>query len=170
MTLNAGTASALNLKTIETATLGLVDAQSITAISGKVDDVKSIINKQGWVGDSIRIMDSVQINLTDIGSISDIDFILKALNGVVTTCQLTTGLYENFAANDKISTGLTFTNHTSQTIGPDGDINWNWNSSAHTLTFESSDSGTTNSTVMLQLAGIMQVQEINGIFTLLTMV
>ncbi|NBQ70920.1 MAG: hypothetical protein EBU46_19650 [Nitrosomonadaceae bacterium] len=169
VTLSAGAASALNLKAIEASTSGLVDARAITSITGSIADVKlMLLTNAGKTGDKINLSDHVAVNLTDTGSISDINLIFDVTTGVVSIYNPPNGMYTKISANDKINTGLTFTDHTSQTIDKDGELNWNWNSSTNQLMYEKYDSGTDNSIVTLTLTGITQVQEADGFFTLLT--
>ena len=176
MSLFDGTASSADLKAIEVATTGLVNAQGIAQVSGTVADTLHILEtKHGTAGDAISMADNVWVILTDSGSSpGDIEAILNATTGRVTTGLIPGGTYAGFAAGDRINTRLAFDDHTSQaTLSNDGQLHWQWNPANHTLVMETHDTlggaeSGSHSMVTYILVGIADVTEAGGIFTLLS--
>jgi hypothetical protein len=115
-------------------------------------------------GDKINMAADVAVTLSDVGNTTDTDAILNATTGVVTTGALTVGTYANFAAGDKIATGLTFGANTSTTSVDDTSLTWELVGSV--LTYESADGAGAPTTVALTLTGITTVTEAGGIFTI----
>jgi methionine-rich copper-binding protein CopC len=155
----SGTVAATTLNTLDDASVSAIDASAVTTITGAVADVKTAMTSAG-----ITKAANVAVTLSDAGSLADTDAILTATTGVVTTAQLTAGTYANFATGDKIATGLTFQNHTSQTLATDSNINWNLTGA--TLTIETTDNGSAPTIVELVLTGVTSVTEVGGVFTI----
>lgn len=171
MSLSDFTASSADLKAIEEATTGLVSAQGIGQVTGTTADTLHILKtKHGTTGDAIQMAEDVWVVLTDPGDTpEDIDAILSATTGAVTTRLIPGGTYANFAGGDRIFTGLAFQHHTSQpTLGQDGELNWQWNAAEHKLVIEIRNTtvdGSTHETVTYILTGVAQVTEEGGMFT-----
>ncbi|NLY27524.1 MAG: hypothetical protein GX049_08250 [Alcaligenaceae bacterium] len=115
VTLAAGNGVALaDLKGIEAATTGLIDAQAITSVTGTTADaVLLLVTKQGTTGDKINMNANVGITLTDAASIADLTTIDGANgNGALTYSTIqdtTTNLTANTGGYIKEAINVTLT-------------------------------------------------------------
>jgi len=173
VTISSGSIAMADLKVIEAATTGFVNASAVTAITAApIADAKSLlVTKKGTTGDTISHKTDVAVTLSNAGSTADTDAILAETTGVVTTSALTLGTYANFASGDKIDTGLTFGTSTSTASVDDGALTWLFDAGSATLTYEATDpagvgAGNVPTTVALVLTGIASVTETAGVFTL----
>jgi hypothetical protein len=165
VTISVGTIAMADLKAIEAATTGFVNASAITAITAApvADALSLLVTKNGTTGDTISHATNVAVTLSDVGSVSNTISILGATTGVVTTGALNAGTYTGFATGDKIDTGLSFSANVSTPSANDSNLTWAF--SAGTLTYESVDAGTATN-VALVLTGVTAVAETGGVFTL----
>ena len=124
---------------------------------GNLSDGTINANLTAVVGDD----DDVKITITDAGTQANIDIVLDATSGTVTTAQLVAGTYSNMAAGDKMASGLTFAASTSTESADDTDLTWAFAGS--TLTFETQADASAN--VAVVLTGINSVTETGGVFT-----
>jgi hypothetical protein len=112
------------------------------------------------------------VTLTDVGSQSDTDSILGKTTGAVTTAALSAGTYNNLATGDKLVLKATAfgsgVSGTAPTLpaAANGVLDWIFNTSNNTLTYETADNGTTPTTVALILTGIASVSDTTGTITL----
>jgi hypothetical protein len=162
---SAATAAA-DLITLDGATSSTITVSAPTSVSGSVAAVKNIYvtNIANFTG-----LGNEAITLGDVGSRADTDLILNATTGAVTTGQLTAETYANFATGDKINTGLDFSSSaTAGTIVNDTVLDYSFDASTDTLTFETVDGAGAATTVALVLTGIasVSVDAATGVFTL----
>ena len=78
------TATAAELRALEAATTGFVDASAITTLSGTIADTKlMLVTNKGTTGDTIRTADNVVVTLSDSGTAeaSDLNAINTATGG-----------------------------------------------------------------------------------------
>jgi hypothetical protein len=152
--------TAADLKAINDATSGTVTISNAVAISGTVANAKAGL--AGVTGATATV------TLSDAGSSTDIDPILAATTGAVTTAALQAGTYANFATGDKLVLKATAFGSGVSSASPtlpaasNGVLDWIFNTSNNTLTYETADNGTTATTVELVLTGIASVSETTG--------
>ncbi|WEJ59057.1 hypothetical protein [Devosia sp. FJ2-5-3] len=87
------TATAAELRALEAATTGFVDASAITTLSGTIADTKlMLVTNKGTTGDTIRTADNVVVTLSDSGTAeaSDLNAINTATGGKITAGSITT--------------------------------------------------------------------------------
>ena len=169
------TATAAALVAIQGATTGFVDALSITSITDAsvADAITLLVTNQGTTGDKIDTAGSVAVTLnSDYASLSDIDFVLNGTTGVVTIGDnmQRNGTCLNFAAGDRIDTGLTFASGGVTDVIVSLSVNdlleWTFGTTDHTLKYENVDGGGGSVPTTVVLTGITSVSESGGVFTL----
>lgn len=157
--------AATDFSAIGAATSGVVTVTNAVLIGGASAEVTAAL----VTPDTLVVAATADVGITDTGTQAETDAILAATTGVVTTWLLAdSATYANFANGDKISTGLTFANHTNQAIPAlsDSVLNWNFNATTHDLKIEIIDTGTGTTEVDYILTGIDSVTESGGVFTL----
>jgi hypothetical protein len=87
---DTGSVLAADLVALEGATSGLVNATTVTATSGSIADVKTVlVTNEGTTGNKIDMLSSVAATLTDTGSVTVTD--LSTIGGATTGTVTVTG-------------------------------------------------------------------------------
>ena len=167
-------ADAATLVTMNTAQTGFVDASTVTTITtATIAQAKVLlVTDNGTSGDKVAHASNVAVTLSDVGIVADTDEILGATTGVVTTQAISAGTYANFSTGDKLvfkagafGSGVVGSSP-ALPVAVNAVLDWIFNTTTHTLTYETADNGTAPTTVILVLTGINNISETTGSLTL----
>lgn len=109
------TATAAELKALEAATTGFVDATAITTLTGTIADAKlMLVTNKGTSGDKISTSGTITVTLSDTGAASAAD--IKAIDAATTGLVSATGITEITGSNTDINAVLNSSRHNTSVL------------------------------------------------------
>lgn len=108
-------ATAAELKALEAATTGFVDATAITTLTGTIANAKlMLVTHKGTSGDKINTSGAIKVTLSDTGSVAAAD--IKDIDAATIGLVSATGITEITGSNTDIKAVLTASRHNTTTL------------------------------------------------------